>query len=475
MTRSVPPLGPSPDELAAAFARLVETALERAERGGEAPVIRQADPETLAALAAPPPAAGRALDEALARLDAALSSGMNTDHPRFFAFIPSPASPLSWLGELAASIHNQHLGAARQSEGATAIERGLIRWLAGEAGMPEGAGGLFVSGGSIANLTALTAARDQMLVEDERAQGTAYVTAETHASVAKALRIIGLTDRQIRVAPVDGERRMDVAGLARVIAEDRAAGLKPFVVAATAGTTNTGAIDPLPEIADLCEREGLWMHVDGAYGASALLSPAHRDLLEGVGRADSLSWDAHKWLFQTYGCGVALLRDASLLAPSFSLSADYLRDGDAVGADPNFWDLGPELTRSARAVRLWLTLQAMGRDGMAAAIAHGFALAEATERAVRETPDWLVASPARMAITAFRYVPEGLATDTADAINAAAARRLMEEGYAAVGATRLDGRVALRVCAINPRATETDMRETIRRLDGIARDLRGAV
>jgi glutamate/tyrosine decarboxylase-like PLP-dependent enzyme len=472
VTRSVPPLGPTPGELAAAFARLAEAAIERASRSGDAPVIRRADPAALLALAAPPPTEGRPLDQALAELGDALSSGMNTDHPRFFAFIPSPASPLSWLGELAAVIHNQHLGAARQSEGATAVERGLIRWLAREAGLPEGSGGLFVSGGSIANLTALTVARDRMLAEDERARGLAYVTAETHASVAKALRIIGLTGRQIRVVGVDADGRMDVAALARLIAQDRAVGDSPFVVAATAGTTNVGAVDPLPAIADLCEREGLWMHVDGAYGASALLSPDHRGLLEGVGRADSLSWDAHKWLFQTYGCGVVLLRDASLLAPSFSLSADYLRDGDAEGAEPNFWDLGPELTRSARAVRLWLTLQAMGRDGMAAAIAHGFALAEAAERAVREMPDWLVVSPARMAITAFRYAPEGLAPEAADALNAAAARRLMEEGFAAVGATRLDGRVALRICAINPRATEADMRETIRRLDRIARDLR---
>ena len=213
------------------------------------------------------------------------------------------------------------------------------------------------------------------------------------------------------------------------------------------------------------------MHVDGAYGASALFSPAHRYLLAGIERADSIAWDAHKWLFQTYGCGMTLVRDASVLAPSFALTSDYLRDGAAEGAEPNSWDLGPELTRPARAVRLWLTFQAMGREGVAATIAHGFALAETAERLVRGMAGWQVVSPARMAITAFRYVPEGLSAEAADTVNAAAARRLMDDGFAVVGTTRIDGRLTIRLCTINPATTEDDLRATLERLDGAAREI----
>ena len=473
MDRPDGPPGPTSGALAAAFARLSEHALGHAARGPEAPAFRRAPEGALARLGAVPQQ-GRPLEEALEDLlDPALSSGMDTGHRRFFAFIPSPASPLSWLGDLAASVHNRHGGSELQSPGGAALERGLIRLLCEAAGLPDAAGGLFVSGGSAANLAGLCLARDQRLGEDERGRAVVYLTRETHASVVKALRILGFHDRQIRIVPTDGRLRMDVGALEAAIAADRAAGRKPFAAAASAGTTNTGAIDPLAEIADICEAHGLWLHVDGAFGASALLSGAHRGLLAGIERADSLSWDAHKWLFQTYGCGMLLVADRLALPQSFALSPDYLRDGAAEDVEPNFWDLGPELTRPDRAARLWLTLQVMGRSGMAAAIAHGFALAEAAERAVRAADGWTVVSSAQMAIVAFRYAPEGLGEEDADAINAAAARKLMEQGFAVVGTTRLGGRTCLRICAIHPQACEDDMTATIARLDALARELAG--
>ena len=470
MTDEAASAAPSEAALAAAFDRLRDIGLARAAEGGDRPVAQgPADPFR----AAPPGRDGVPLDEALEELIAALAVGMNTDHPRFFAFIPSPASPISWLAETAVAIHNQHAGSTLQSGGATAIERATVRWLADEAGFPEGAGGLVVSGGSIANLTALVAARDRMLAEDERHLGTAYLTPETHASVARALRIAGVADRRIRRVATDGFGQMDVSALEAAIAADRDAGLKPFVIAATAGATNSGAIDPLPAIADLAAAERLWMHVDGAYGASALLSPAHRGLLAGIGRADSLAWDAHKWLFQTYGCGLVLVRDRAALTDSFALGADYLRDGVGEDGEPNGWDMGPELTRPARAARLWLTARTMGRDALGAAVAHGFTLAEAAERAVRATPGWTVVSPARMAILLFRFAPEDLSPEVADALNAAAAKELMRDGFAMVGATRVHGRTALRICAIHPRARAADMAGTIARLDVAARRLAG--
>ncbi len=459
------------EEFDAALRRLADRAREHATRGGDAPAFRRASTDALSRLGAVPDQ-GRPLETALeALLSDAMAYGMDTGHRRFFAFIPSPASPLSWLGDLAASIHNRHAGSELQSEGATAIERGLVRFLCDAVGYGEGAGGLFVSGGSMANLAGLCLARDQRLTREERPRGVVYLTRETHASVAKALRVIGVFDGQIRTVATDEALRMDPAALARAVAEDRAGGATPFAVVASAGTTNTGAIDPLPEIADICGREGLWLHVDGAYGASIALSPAHRSALAGIERADSLSWDAHKWLFQTYGCGVLLARDASLLPGSFALTSDYLRDGAAEGAQPNFWDLGPELTRPDRAARLWLTLQVMGRAGVGRAVAHGVALAEAAERAVRTTPGWRVVSPAQLAILVFRYAPDGLSDEMADAVNAVAARRLMEDGFAVVGTTRIGGRLCLRMCAIHPDATATDMEETVARLDALAREL----
>lgn len=394
---------------------------------------------------------------------------MDTGHRRFFAFVPSPASPVSWLGEFAASILNRHAGAALQGEGVAAIERGLVRFLCDAAGFPDGSGGLFVSGGSTANLAGLCLARDARLSESERSSAVVYLTSETHGSVAKALRIIGFLDRQIRTVAVDAAQRMEVSALAAAVAADQASGQRPFAVVASAGTTATGAVDPLMEIADLCADEQLWLHVDGAYGASALLSPAHKSLLAGIERADSLAWDAHKWLFQTYGCGALLVRDAALLPKSFALTADYLADGAPEGVEPNFWDMGPELTRPARAARLWLTLQTMGLDGIGAAIGRGVKLAEAAEAIVRTTPGWVVASPARLAIVAFRYAPKGVAPERTDEINAAAARRLMEDGFAVVGTTRVGGRLASRLCTLHPETSEADLTETIARLDALVR------
>lgn len=462
---------PPADALAGALETLARTMRARAAgRGGE-PAFEPGEAEALAGLAsAALPAAGRPLAEVMAEMDAGVFRyAARTDHPRFFAFIPSPVSPLSWLGDALTSLHNPHAGNWLQSAGASAVEQGLVRFLCDAAGLPETAGGLFVSGGSMANMTALVAARDRMLAEDERARGVAYVSTETHASVAKALRIIGVPESRVRTVGVDAAFRMDIAALDTAIAADRAAGLKPFVVVASAGTTNTGAIDPLHAAADLCAREGLWLHVDGAYGASVALCPERRVLVDGLGRADSLSWDAHKWLFQTYGCGVVLVRDRRALAESFHLKADYLRDADPEGDAVNFWDLGPELTRPARALKLWLTLQVMGLDAVGAAIGHGFGLAEAAERVLRATPGWTVVTPAQLAIVTFRYAPDGLSDDSADALNGEVARRMLAEGYAAVGATRIDGRAVLRICAIHPEATEADMAETIRRLDRHAR------
>lgn len=415
------------------------------------------------------PAEGRPLDEVVDQLLHDIAPWRAAmDHPRFFGFIPSPASPLSALGDLATAMHNVHAGSWLQSSGPSAVEAGLIDWLASQVGFPSSAGGLFVSGGSIANLTALTVARDRTAAPEHRRSAVAYVSEQTHSSVAKGLGIIGLLPDQVRRVAVDAAFRMDAAVLARTIEADLAAGLRPFAVVASAGTTNTGSIDPLRAIRAVCDRHGLWMHVDGAYGASVALSPDHRGRLDGIGEADSLSWDAHKWLFQTYGCGMVLVRERTHLAQTFHTRPEYLLDAEVDEEQINYWDFGVELTRPARAMKLWLTLQVLGSDGMGEAIAHGCRLAAWAEDELRTLEGWEIVSPAQLAIVNFRRTHPGLSAEGNDALNRAISRRALEEGHAAVLTTRLGGQTVLRICAIHPDASELDMRATVRALEAHA-------
>lgn len=340
----------------------------------------------------------------------------------------------------------------------------MIRWMADQLGLPPAtSGGLFVSGGSMANLTAMAVARDLRLTERQRPLGVAYVSDQTHSSNAKGLKLLGFTGRQIRKIGTDAEFRMKPGELRERIQKDRALGLQPFAVIATAGTTNTGSIDPLEEIGAIARSEGLWMHVDGAYGASIALSPAHRHLLRGIEHADSVTWDAHKWMFQTYGCGALLVREKSHLLDSFCVRPEYLRDAQSSGECPNYWELGPELTRPARALRLWFTLQVAGSKAMGEAIAHGVQLAEWAEDELKQHPNqWEIVSGAKLGIVNFRFLaPQSFDAEMADELQRKIARRAAEEGRIGVLTTELRGRTVLRMCSIHPLATEQDMRESI--------------
>lgn len=433
-------------------------------------VVRLADEQAISELRAMRvPRHGRPLDAVIDEMvEKVYHHRAQADHPRFFAFVPGPASALSAIGDLLTAVYNPHAGNWLESSGPSCVEQQLVKWLADQVGLPESSGGLFVSGGSMANLTALVAARDQRLPAQERAKGVAYVSEQTHSSVAKGLKIIGFLPDQIRRIRCDSKFRLDMDALAAAVAEDRKGGWLPFAVIASAGTTNTGSIDPLPEIRSLCDQENLWMHVDGAYGASVAVSPRYRHLLKGIEEADSISWDAHKWLFQTYGCGVVLVRDRSLLSASFHTRPEYLRDTETDEGQVNFWDLGVELTRPARGLKLWLTLQVAGSDAMAHAIEHGFQLAQWAEEELRRHPCWEVVTPAQLAIVNFRYAPSGWPGAKIDALNKAVAQRALRDGFATVLTTELHGRTVLRICAIHPDATEDDMRETVCRLNAYA-------
>ncbi|KAL6246518.1 hypothetical protein RBB50_006755 [Rhinocladiella similis] len=393
------------------------------------------------------------------------------DHPRFFGFIPSPASDSSWLGEILNSAYNTHAGSWMQSSGPSAVEMQLLKWMASDiVGFPPTAGGCFVSGGSMANLTALTAARDQTLRFEDRPLAVIYLSQQTHSSVAKGLKVLGFHENQIRRVACDSHFRLDVSKLQHAIVEDRKSNKVPFLVVGSCGTTNTGAIDPLTKLADLAKREGLWLHVDGAYGASALLSRSRRSLFEGLERCDSLSWDAHKWLFQTYGCGMVLVRDRKTLTSSFSVSAEYVQDAmETEETLPNFWNYGIELTRPARAMKLWFSLQLDGLEKIERDIEHGIRLAEVAEQALGDLPDWEVLSPAQLGILCFRYRPKEPELADLDAVNQKISRTAIEENLAAPLTTRLKGALVLRICSIHPSLEEDEMLRVIRGLDRIAK------
>ena len=302
----------------------------------------------------------------------------------------------------------------------------------------------------MASLTALVAAR-----ESRGAGGVVYLSDQAHASILRDLKVMG--ESSVRVLASDSFFRLPVDAVATAVAADRAAGLTPFAVVGNAGTTNTGAVDPLGELAALCAAEGLWFHIDGAYGAAAVLTPAGRSVLAGIERADSLVIDPHKWLFQPYEAGAVLMREPGLLERTFTLSGEYLRD--TFGGEVNFRDRGIQLTRGTRALKLWLSVQVFGLDAFRDAVAHGLKLAEHAEAILRSRPGWTVVTPAQLGIVCFTR-------DGADDSRVSAGT--VSEGWAAPSTTVLRGQTVLRLCTINPRTTFKEIEETIERMERAA-------
>ena len=406
--------------------RVVDRIVEHFESVGELPPIRVGDAgELRAALGGPPPEQPGDPDEALdALFEQVLPFIQHADHPRFFARIGSPGNFPAVLADAAALV--------------------VLDWLRELCGLPEGAEGVLVSGGSVASLVALAAARTARFGERAPAEAVAYVSSEGHSSIPRALRVLGL---RCEVVPARDDHRLHPDDVRAAIEGDR--DRIPFCVVANAGTTSTGAVDPLEELADL----GLWLHVDGAYGAPAALAGA----LTGLEHADSLVLDPHKWLFQPYEIGCLLMREPGLLERTFSLSGAYLRD--TLSDEVNFRDRSVQLTRTSRALKLWLSMKVFGVAAFREAIAHGIALAEHAEAVLRARPGWEVVSPAQLAIVCFRC--EG-----ADQTRLAAA--MVEDGYAAPSTTEVGGRVVLRLCTINPRTTFEEIERTIERMEAVS-------
>jgi aromatic-L-amino-acid decarboxylase len=447
------PLTLPPEDLRRFGHRVVDLVVDHLAGLRDQPPVRTAERSDLEALLRePPPEEPGDLDAAVDLLAREVLTNMqHSQHPRYFARVPSPSNGVAALGDALAAGFNVFATSWAGGSGPTVLELVVVDWLRELCALPDGTEGVLLSGGSVSALTALAAARG------ERGGDVAYLSDQTHASNARALRILGVP--HVRVLPSDDAFRLSPVTVRAAIAEDRAAGRAPFCVIATAGTTNTGAVDPLAELAALCRDEALWFHVDGAYGAPAALTPRGRALLDGLQEADSLCLDPHKWLFQPVEAGCLLVRRPGALARTFAMAPEYLRD--VAGGEVNLRDRGPQLSRGTRAIKLWLTVKAFGVGALRDGVARGIELAERAQAALEATPGWEIVTPAQLGVVTFRRGDD-------DVLTAALADRMVADGYAAPSSTVLRGRPALRLCTINPRTTDAEIDETVARLTRLA-------
>jgi aromatic-L-amino-acid decarboxylase len=356
-------------------------------------------------------------------------------------YIPGGGLFHSALGDFLAAASNKYAGFASAAPGAVRLENALIAWLAEVVGYPAEAAGTLTSGGSLANLTAIVAARE---ARDPDGGGAVYSTEFVHHCLDKALHIAGRGRSPHRRVATDESHRMRPEALAEALERDQTDGIRPWLVIASAGTVDTGAVDPLPEIADLCARYGAWLHVDGAYGGLFMLCPEGRERLAGIERADSLALDPHKTMFLPYGTGAALVRDGQALKDAFSATAAYLEPFGPSSVGPEPADLSPELTRHFRGLRLWLPLQLAGIGAFRAAQSEKIGLARYFHARLSAMERWDAGPAPDLSVVAFRYRP---AKGDADAFNEALLRRIQEEGRVFLSGTRIGGAPWLR-CAI---------------------------
>lgn len=416
----------------------------------------------------PAPEEGVPFETLLARLfDDVIPTSVNTAGPGYLAYIPGGGVFHSALADFIAKSVNRYVGYWYMAPAIVQIEWTVIRWFCEIVGYGPETGGVLTSGGSMASLTALIAARTTRLPEDFR-NGVVYVTSQTHYSIAKAVLLAGFPARCLRTIDVDATFRMDAGALRAAVAADRAAGLTPFMVVGSAGTTNTGAVDPLDDLADVADREGMWLHVDGAYGAFFVLTETGRKALRGIERADSITLDPHKALCMPYGTGALLVRDMASLKDTFGARAEYLPPMNDVEGEVDFCGLSPELSRDWRGLRLWLPLKMHGLGPFRENLEEKLVLAREAEQALRAIPHVeMVASP-QLTVLAFRLNPHDRSEEALDALNHQLLEGITRRQRILLSPTRLDGRFALRVALLSFRTHAERMRE------GLA-DIREAV
>jgi aromatic-L-amino-acid/L-tryptophan decarboxylase len=383
-------------------------------------------------------------------------------HPRFYGWVNSPPAVIGVFADALAAAMNPSV--AGGDHAAAHLERQVVRWFAELARLPAGAGGLLVSGASMATLTALAVARNRALSAtgiDVRSFGleatrraVIYATAEAHGCVRKAVELLGIGSANIREVEIDHDFAMAPADLAAVLAADRERGYLPIAVVASVGTVNTGAIDPLPAISEVCAEYGVWLHVDAAYGGPAvLLLDAYREVLDGLGRADSIAIDPHKWLYVPVDAGLLLMREPGYARDAFSLVPPYLR---AEGEEPWFSEYGFEQTRPFRALKIWMAMQHIGLDGYKELISHDLDLAEYLRGQVAMAPD-LELLAGGLSVACFRYVPRRRDASALDELNRRLVRAVQVAGRVFLAGTTVRGAFALRACVVNPGAGQADI------------------
>ena len=388
-------------------------------------------------------------------------------HPKFYSFVPGPSNFISTLSDTLATGFNIFSGSWKGSAAATKLEIVTLHWLLKMFGFPiKKGGGIFTSGGSMANLTALATARNVKCGEDF-SKSCIYLSDQAHSSNIKAIRVLGFKKEQIRIIPTDLEFKMSLNKLKNAIAKDRLMGLEPFCIIASAGTTNTGTVDPLNEIARISQREKLWFHIDGAYGGGAIMAENGKDLLKGIEKADSLTVDPHKWFFQPYEMGCLLVKNHKWLSDTFTEKPEYLRDVEGNESEINFYDHGIQLTRRFRALKLYMSVKTFGLNAFKEAVQYSIDLTEKLEEQLRKSPNWEVISPANLAVINFRYNPisHNLSEKDIDSANEYISKKIMESGEAVLVTTILQNQVVLRMCLINPRIQLEGIQETIRQCE----------
>lgn len=418
-------------------------------------------PDTLsrALINQPLPEHPTAVDALLKRVqEEILPYPMGNQNPRFFAWVNSTAAPLAVLGEFLAAAHNASVAGGHHA--ATYVEHAVLNWLKEILTYPRSAGAILTSGGSVANLIGLAVMRHTKAPQNVRAYGlhdqpqplVVYASTQAHSCIQKSIELLGLGSQYLRRIPVNEAYQIDVEALKTQVHQDRAAGLVPVCVAASAGTVNTGAIDPLDLLADLCAAEGLWLHVDGAYGGVGILDPDVAVLYKGMERADSIAIDPHKWLYMPIECGCALVKDAEAMRAAFSLLPDYLRNDREL---PWFSEYGIQQTRGFKALKLWLVMQQVGLEGLRRLITGNNQLAAQLVHKIKQQSDFELISGGPLSIVCFRYTPSN--HPDVDGLNTHLPGFLQRDGRVFITGTRLQERPVLRMCIVNFRTTEADL------------------
>lgn len=391
---------------------------------------------------------------------------MHIDHPRFFAFVPGPSNYMGALADFLTSGFNVIACDWLEASSAAQIEMVVIKWLADIFKLPKTASGIFVSGGSMGNFMALVLAVYHQKKSNKIK--VIYCSDQTHSSVERGVTIMGKERMELRKIKSDTTYKLDIVTLKKAIEKDKKENRQPLAIFASAGTTNTGAVDDLMDIVDLCKIEDLWCHVDAAYGGAGILDERQKHLYEGIEGVDSMVINPHKWWFQPIEAACFLVRQSHHLKDVFYIMPEYLKDIDLSEEEINYGNYGIQLTRSFKALKLWMSLKTYGLNNFREAVKIGINLAELAEQEIKKYANWTIMSSPKLGIINFQYQPTKLSKKQTNQLNKAIIDKIVQSGFAMISSTLLDGHLVIRLCIINPRTTETDIKETIKRLNDIA-------